>query len=157
MTAEVRLNGQLIARHEGGCSTFRAELTPYLEENNTLEVSVDNGPNRRVYPQKADFAFYGGIYRDVYLVTVPREHFELGCCGTPGIKVTPILSDDLRTATVTVETWHNAESVDITVNGETKTVEKIARFTIEAPRLWDGKHDPYLYTATARLINAAIK
>ena len=34
-------------------------------------ASVDNGPNRRVYPQKADFTFCGGIYRDVYLLTVP--------------------------------------------------------------------------------------
>lgn len=150
-TCEVYLNGKLLTVHEGGYSTFRVNLTDGLEAENLLSVAVDNKPNRRVYPQKADFTFYGGIYRDVYLVTVPREHFELGYHGTPGIKVTPSLSDDLKTATVTVETWHNAGSVDITVNGETKTVEKTAVFTITAPHLWDGKRDPYLYTATASL------
>ena len=151
MTAEVTLNGRKLARHEGGYSTFRANLTPALAEDNLLEVSVDNSANRSVYPQKADFTFYGGIYRDVYLITVPREHFELGYCGTPGIKVTPVLSDDLGTATVTVEAWHNADSVDITVNGETQTVENTAVFTVENPHLWNGKADPYLYTASARL------
>ena len=45
--------------------------------------------------------------------------------------------------------WHNAGTVDITVNGETKTVENTAVFTIENVRLWDGVFDPYLYTASA--------
>lgn len=102
MTATVTLNGQQLAVHEDGYSAFRVELTPYLQAENRLEVAVDNGSNRRVYPQKADFTFYGGIYRDVYLITVPREHFELGYYGTPAIQVTPVLSDDLKTATVTV-------------------------------------------------------
>lgn len=151
MTAVVRLNGKELARHEGGYSTFRVNLTEFLCEENLLEVSIDNGNNRRIYPQKADFTFYGGIYRDVYLVTVPHEHFDLAHFGTPGIKVTPVLFDDLQTATVTVETWHNAASVEITVNGETKQVKNTAVFTIRQPRLWNGKADPYLYTATASL------
>ena len=151
MTAEVYLNGKLLAVHEGGYSTFRVNLTDGMEADNLLSVAVDNSPNRRVYPQKADFTFYGGIYRDVYLITVPREHFELGYHGTPGIQVTPMLSDDLKTAAVMVRTWHNAGSVDITVNGETKTVENTAVFTLENPHLWNGKADPYLYTAAAML------
>ena len=151
MTATVTLNGQRLAVHEGGYSTFRVELTPYLQTENRLEVAVDNGPNRRVYPQKADFTFYGGIYRDVYLITVPQEHFELGYYGTPAIQVTPVLSDDLKTAAVTVKTWHNAGSVAITVNGETQTVKDSAVFTVCAPHLWNGRQDPYLYTAVAKL------
>ena len=151
MTAEVFLNGQKLARHEGGYSTFRANLTPALQAENELLVTVDNGKNDRVYPQKADFTFYGGLYRDVYLITVPTEHFDLDYFGGCGVKVTPVLSDDLRRATVTVETWHNASSVEITVGGKTQTVEKTAVFEIENPRLWNGKKDPFLYTTTARL------
>ena len=151
MTAEVFLNGQKLARHEGGYSTFRANLTPALQAENELLVTVDNGKNDRVYPQKADFTFYGGLYRDVYLITVPTEHFDLDYFGGCGVKVTPVLSDDLRRATVTVETWHNASSVEITVGGKTQTVEKTAVFEIEKPRLWNGKKDPFLYTTTARL------
>jgi beta-galactosidase len=151
MTAEVFLNGQMLARHEGGYSTFRVNLTEALRDENELRVTVDNGSNRRVYPQKADFTFYGGLYRDVYLITVPKEHFQLDYFGASGVKVTPVLSDDLSHAIVTVDTWHNADSVEITLNGETKTVKDTAVFEIENPRLWNGKKDPYLYTATAKL------
>ena len=104
-----------------------------------------------MYPQKADFTFYGGLYRAVNLISVPAEHFELLKDGTPGIKVTPVVDLETKTAFVTVETWHNAADVKITVNGETKTVERRAEFTIENVHLWDGVDDPYLYTATAKL------
>ncbi|MBE6998291.1 MAG: glycoside hydrolase family 2 protein [Ruminococcaceae bacterium] len=150
-TAEVYLNGKKLTRHEGGYSTFRVDLTEELAETNTLAISVDNSDSDRVYPQKADFTFYGGLYRDVNLISVPAEHFELLKDGTTGIKVTPIVDLENRRATVTVETWHNAASVDITVNGETKTVERTAEFVIENVRLWDGLDDPFLYTATAKL------
>ena len=146
-TAEVYLDGALLARHEGGYSAFRVELP----HPGTLAISVDNGDSDRVYPQKADFTFYGGLYRDVNIVSVPKEHFELLKDGTSGIQVTPVVDLDKKQAVVTVETWHNAESAAITVNGETKTVQSRAEFVIENPRLWDGVNDPYLYTATAQL------
>ena len=156
MTAEVFLNGQKLARHEGGYSTFRVDLTDGLEEQNLLCVTVDNSENDRVYPQKADFTFYGGLYRDVNLIIVPADHFELCKDGTPGIKVTPIVSEDLKTAQVAVETWQSGGDVTICVNGESQTVPSVdgraqAAFTIENVRLWDGVNDPYLYTATATL------
>lgn len=154
---EVFLNGRKLARHEGGYSTFRVELTDTLEDENELTVTVDNGKNRTVYPQKADFTFYGGLYRDVYLLSVPKEHFALDYFGGNGIKVTPELSDDLRRATVTVETWQTGlDAVTIEVNGQIQTVPPIngaakAAFTIANPHLWNGKKDPFLYNATARL------
>ena len=151
MICDVALNGKPLAHHEGGYSTFRVELTDDLKDENELVISVDNSANDRVYPQKADFTFYGGLYRDVKLITVPAEHFELLKDGAPGIKVTPVVDLENKKATVTVETWHNADSVSITVNGETKTVERCADFVIENVHLWDGLDDPYLYTATATL------
>ena len=151
MTAEVYLNGEQLCRHEGGYSAFRVELSGRRKEKNVLAVCLSNEDNDRVYPQKADFTFYGGLYRDVNLIAVPEEHFELVKDGTPGIKVTPVVDLETRRATVTVETWHNAASVAITVNGETKTVERTAEFVIDNVHLWDGLDDPYLYTATARL------
>ena len=75
MTAEVFLNGQKLVAHSGGYSTFRAELTPALAAGkNLLAVSVDNSANDTVYPQKADFTFYGGLYRDVYLLCLSLIH-----------------------------------------------------------------------------------
>ena len=104
MTAEVFLNGKQLVRHEGGYSTFRVDLTDYLADENVLRVSVDNGENDHVYPQKADFTFYGGLYRDVRLIIVPAVHFELVKDGTPGIKVTPRVNLEKCSAAVTVET-----------------------------------------------------
>ena len=150
-SCEVYLNGELLCRHEGGYSTFRTELTGHLADQNILAISVSNEDNTAVYPQKADFTFYGGLYRTVNLIAVPAEHFELQKDGTPGIKVTPVVDLANRRATVTVETWHNGRSVDITVNGETKTVERCAEFVIENVHLWDGVDDPWLYTACAKL------
>ncbi len=151
-TAEVFLNGRKLARHEGGYSAFRAELTGALAaEKNTLAISVDNSDSDRVYPQKADFTFYGGLYRAVNLIAVPEEHFELIEDGAPGIRVTTAVDLEKRRAVVTVETKHNGSAVEITVNGETKTAAHTAEFVIENVRLWDGVSDPYLYTAAAKL------
>ena len=156
MTADVYLNGQKLVRHEGGYSTFRVDITGALQNENLLRVEVDNSANDRVYPQKADFTFYGGLYRGVNLITVPAVHFELCQDGTPGIKVTPVVDLERHSATVTVETWQNGGNVTFTVGGETKTVPSVdsralAEFSIENVRLWDGLDDPYLYTAVAKL------
>lgn len=157
MTAEVYLNGEQLARHEGGYSTFRVNLTEHLRETNTLAVSVDNSDNDRVYPQKADFTFYGGLYREVRLICVPKVHFDLSYCGAPGIKVTPVVELEKKSANVTVETWQVGEGdVTIAAAGQSKTVTPIdghaqAVFTIENVRLWDGVDDPYLYAAQAAL------
>ena len=156
MTADVYVNGHHLAHHEGGYSTFRCDITDVLEDVNLVCVTVDNSANDRVYPQKADFTFYGGLYRDVNLICVPETHFELLKDGTPGIKVTPVVSDDLHSATVTLESWQNGGAVTYTLNGENKAVESVnghaaAEFVIENVHLWDGVNDPYLYTVTATL------
>lgn len=155
-TCEVFLNGEKLAHHEGGYSTFRVKLDN-LKEENTLAVSVDNADNDHVYPQKADFTFYGGLYRGANLIVVPASHFELGYCGTPGLKVTPVVNLEEKNAKVTVETWQvNADTVTIEAAGQRKCVPSVdgyakAEFTIPNVHLWDGIDDPYLYTATATL------
>lgn len=158
MTAVVYLNSKELIRHEGGYSTFRVELTPYLKEENLLFVSVDNSANGTVYPQKADFTFYGGLYRDVNLLIVPQVHFALDRMGGPPLKVTSVVSEDLSTAAVTVEAWVSgpAETVVFTVDGqeqETSVTEGRAQavFELARPHLWDGLDDPYLYIAQARI------
>ncbi|MBQ4427250.1 MAG: glycoside hydrolase family 2 protein [Oscillospiraceae bacterium] len=151
MSADLSLNGVALVHHDGGYSTFRADITEYLKKENLLHIEVDNSKNERVYPQMADFTFYGGLYRDVNLIIVPAEHFELVADGSRGIKITPSVDLAAKRATVTIETWHNSECVYITVNGETQCVKNTAVFTIENVRLWNGLDDPYLYTAYARL------
>ena len=156
--AEVTVNGHLLCCHEGGYSTFRVEITPYLQEENHLVVRVENDKNNRVYPQKADFTFYGGIYRDVNLIIVNKHHFDLSYYGGPGIRVTAKPVHDYRDAEVQVDTWHNAEQGQVSV----KLLDDMgavvatgsgtgANMSIENVILWDGLLNPYLYTAKAEL------
>ena len=86
-SAKVILNGAVVATHDGGYSTFRCNVTEHLKAENKLVVEVDNSVNDRVYPQKADFTFYGGIYRDVKLLVVNKNHFDLDYFGGPGLAV----------------------------------------------------------------------
>lgn len=76
-SCRVCLNGKEIATHDGGYSTFRVEITEQLQGENELVLYVDNKAGDKVYPQRADFTFYGGIYRDVTILTVSRSHFDL--------------------------------------------------------------------------------
>ena len=158
MTAVVTLNGHELTRHEGGYATFRVNLTPALAAQNTLTVAVDNGKNRTVYPQKADFTFYGGIYRPVHLLVVPKAHFALDYHGAPGLRVTPVLSADLKAAEIHAEALvtGTAQSVQFTLGEETLSApvtdgKAEGTFKLENVHLWDGVNDPYLYKMQATL------
>lgn len=160
MTAVVNLNGQKVAEHKGGYSTFRVDITDLLQDKNTLTVEVDNSDNDTVYPQKADFTFYGGIYRDVTLHILPAAHFAMKENGAVPVKVTPVVTDlETRRCEVTVEALVvDADRVRFALDGQemSASVENgtaKAVFTLENARLWNGLDDPYLYTVTASLDN----
>lgn len=149
-SAEVFIDGKFIGRHDGGYSTFRFDITGKFSLGSTLSVIADNSANDRVYPQNADFTFYGGIYRDVSLIETDNAHFDLEFFGSEGIFVTPTLNAD-GSATVKVKTLVKGDGkVVISVDGQEKTGEE-AVFDIPSPRLWKGREDPYLYTAVATL------
>ena len=156
---EVVLNGQTVCRHEGGYSHFRTDVTEYLTERNQLTVVVSNRPNDRVYPQKADFTFYGGIYRDVELLIVDGLHFDLDHHGGPGIRVTAKPADGYKKGEVTVETWRNTGLGEVRVRlldaqgaVVAQGVGERCKLSIDKVRLWNGVKDPYLYTAVAELV-----
>ncbi|MBE6925216.1 MAG: glycoside hydrolase family 2 protein [Ruminococcaceae bacterium] len=155
-SAKVILNGATVATHDGGYSTFRADITAHLREENDLLVEVDNSVNDRVYPQKADFTFYGGIYRDVMLLTVNENHFDLDYFGGSGIAVTPTVVG--KDGSVQVRSWHNAPRGTVAVKLLDQEGNLVASgegtdttMTISNVHLWDGIADPYLYTCVAML------
>ena len=155
-SAHVVLNGSPVCNHDGGYSTFRANITELLRDENELTVEVDNSKNDRVYPQKADFTFYGGIYRDVSLMVVSKNHFTLDYFGGPGIRITPTVQG--ADASVQVTTWHDGEgevSIELLdAAGNTVTTGKgpDITLTIFNAHLWNGVKDPYLYSCKARLV-----
>ena len=148
-SAFVYFNSKLVCTHHGGYSTFRVKLEN-IKDNNEIKIEADNSPNDFVYPQQADFTFYGGIYRDVTLIGVEKNHFDLDFFGAPGIQITPIVNGDK--ADVNVKTYiTGGGEVRVTVNGETKTGTDVD-FIVDNPHLWNGVADPYLYNAVAELI-----
>ena len=155
-SAHVVLNGSPVCNHDGGYSTFRANITELLQDENELTVEVDNSKNDRVYPQKADFTFYGGIYRDVSLMVVSKNHFTLDYFGGPGIRITPTVQG--ADASVQVTTWHDGEgevSIELLdAAGNTVATGKgpDITLTIFNAHLWNGVKDPYLYSCKARLV-----
>ena len=161
MTAVVTLNGQELAHHAGGYSMFRVNLTPALAAQNTLTVAVDNSANRTVYPQKADFTFYGGLYRNVHMIIVPQSHFALNNHGAPALRVTPEVADDLQHATVRVEAFceNVPDGTQITfaipdvieMKMPVHDGKATARVVLNPVHLWDGVADPYLYSVAAAL------
>ena len=155
-SAKVTLNGVEVTRHDGGYSTFRADVTALLADSNELIVEADNSKNDRVYPQKADFTFYGGIYRDVSLLVVNRNHIALGYLGGPGVQITPTVNG--ANADIEVKTWMEGDgevefSIYDAAGAEVLTGKGLdTTVTLEHPHLWDGVRDPYLYTCAVRLV-----
>lgn len=159
-SAEVVLNGVRLGEHDGGYATFRMNISEILRESNTLSVSVDNSVNTRVYPQKADFTFYGGIYRDVNLIIINKAHFALDYLGSSGIRVTA--TPEGKNAKVRIESRTTGGDVRITLlDAEGKPVAEGSgqdlTLQIEKAHRWHGTEDPYLYTCRASvLVNGVV-
>ena len=154
-SAKVVLNDEELMTHDGGYSTFRKDVTALIRTNNRLTVYVDNSVNDHVYPQKADFTFYGGIYRDVKLIVVNENHFDMDYFGCPGIAVTSTVEG--ADGKVNVRTYANCDgAVSVIVRDAVGNVVAAgdgfdADLVIPAVHLWDGVDDPYLYSCTAIL------
>ena len=159
--ATVYCNGRELGTHKGGFSTFRYDLTPAMKaEGNVLTVVVTNGVSD-IYPQNADFTFYGGLYRDVNFIEVNDAHFDLLLDGTNAVFVTPHNVGKTRVDLFPV----NAEGLNLKVTlkdaegavvGEAVTAaSEHAHVLIDVknPHLWNGLVDPYLYTAEASIVD----
>ena len=162
-SADVYLNGEHLAHHDGGYSTWRVNLTSHLKDgDNTLSIVVDNAPNETVYPQMADFTFYGGLYRDVYIVSVNESHFDLDYYGAPGIMITPTVEDKDAKVEVQVYVTNLKEGQKIAYtlyDKEENELQKIistdtkVAFEIKDVHLWHGRIDPYLYCCEAEIVD----
>lgn len=163
-SADVYVNGKKLAHHDGGYSTWRVNITEALSDKNLIIVAVDNSANETVYPQNADFTFYGGLYRDVNIIAVNESHFDLDYYGAPGIAVTPEITG--QDAKVEIEVYvagakadqtlvYTVKDADGNVVSEVKSAasETKAVTMIPSVHLWNGRKDPYLYTAEAVLMS----
>lgn len=159
--SDVYVNRKHAFHHEGGFQTFRVHLNEFIiEGENEILVLADNRANKIVYPQFADFTFFGGIYRDTSLIKVGHTHFELSYFGTSGIKITPRLIDSKWIVEVEsfVTNFDNNEIEYLLLDGDkvldTKKANNLDKvvFEIKKPHLWNGTLDPHLYSINALLI-----
>ena len=158
-SADVYVNGKAMAHHDGGYSTWRVDVTDVLTDKTLIVVAVDNAPNEEIYPQFADFTFYGGLYRNVNLICVSDSHFDLEYYGGPGIQVTPTMDGaEDPNAKVEVKVWtknqkdgqllcYTLKDKEGNVVATQTTADTTANFVIENVHRWNARKDPYLYTA----------
>ena len=158
--ATVYCNGRELGTHKGGFSTFRYELTPAMKKaGNVLTVVVTNAPSD-IYPQNADFTFYGGLYRDVNYIEVHEAHFDLLMDGTDAVFVTPhnvgktrvdLFPVDAAGCEIVVE-LKDAEGNVVGTAATEASEHAFVLINVKDPHLWNGMADPYCYTATATIV-----
>ena len=176
---EVRfyLNGQFVGEHKGGYTRFCFDITSHLRygQENLFAIYVNNVYNPNIPPLSADFTFFGGIYRDVYLQFMNPVHIAANDYASSGVyirtpevsnsaasvEITTLLTNDMPQATeIRVENIIcDADGKEVKKTqaevklaaGETKT-DISKKIKIDSPRLWDID-DPYRYMVYTRILD----
>ena len=160
-SADAYINGKHLAHHDGGYSTWRVDISDELADSTILVIAVDNSANETVYPQMADFTFYGGLYRDVNIICVNESHFDLEYYGGTGIMVTPEIDGDNAKVEVAVflKNMKEGQQLRYTITDKegkevasVETADSKVSLDINNVIRWHGRKNPYLYTATVELL-----
>lgn len=172
---DLYVNETYVGQHRGGYSTFRFDITDnfIFGMPNVVSVKVDNSEVENVYPLRADFTFYGGIYRDVKLIVVHPVHIDVMDYGAQGMYVVQEevtdsfaklkLQTRISNASAQqqkVRLWVDIidcsnqlvgyRAAEITLNdNETRVVD--LDLNINEPQLWNGSSDAALYEARVSL------
>ncbi len=160
-SSDVYVNGKHLTHHDGGYSTYRVDITDVLQEENEIIIAVDNSANEVVYPQVADFTFYGGLYRDVNIICVSNTHFDLEYYGGKGLQISPIVNGENADVEIVVYAKNLADGdlfkyeildADGKVVCEKESVSDKENFVIEKATLWHGRKNPYLYKGVVSIV-----
>lgn len=173
--ADISLNGRKVGSHAGGYTAFIIDVTGAIQKENVIEVTVDNG-RKDITPISADFTFWGGIYRDVWLISTAEQHFSMNNMGSDGIFIsTPVVSEKSGVLKVRSEVTNDAQTAATLEvrnaiyspegkliqtlkqklklkSGETRTFESISD-AIDSPSLWSPER-PSLYRIKTTLVDA---
>ena len=181
--AEIYVNGKFAEKHIGSYSAFSFPITNFInfstDENipNEVVIKVDNSHNENIPPLSADFTFYGGIYRDVYLKALNKVHFDADNYASPGIFIsTPSVNSNQAIVHIKGAFMNGSESKkklnisqkiydadgklfaeqssQIIVNAGQKNLFVQEFRNIKGPHLWSIE-DPYLYRVVSSITDAA--
>ena len=172
--ASVKVNGINIGTHAGGYTAFTFDITKCVKKDNIIEIIVDNA-RKDICPISADFTFWGGIYRDVWIVSTPDVHFNMLNMGSDGIFVsTPLVNEKQSLVKVVSEVTNDAKKPStfevrnelfapdgkhlqtfkkkVTLKaGETRRLELQSKH-ISNPELWTPE-TPILYKVVTSLVD----
>lgn len=172
--ANIRVNGKEVGSHVGGYTACIVDITEYIRKENLIEITVDNG-RKDITPISADFTFWGGIYRDVWLISTPKQHFNMSNMGSDGIFIsTPVVNEKRGVLKVKCEVTNDSHESSIlevrsaiyspqgkllqTIkqkqklkSGETYIFENTSG-AIESPDLWSPE-TPSLYLEKTTLVD----
>jgi beta-galactosidase len=178
LVSKTYLNGQLLGEHRGGFTAFCYELTPHLHfgGSNEIRVQVDNSHREDVPPLSGDFNVDGGIYRPVHLIVTDPICISPLNMASPGVYLTTrsVAASGAQVEVKTLVSNGSGFPSDVEVKTEIKdavgkvvasgmeqvsvpvaeTKEVVANITLPTPHLWQGRKDPYLYTAVISLVRA---
>ncbi len=176
--ADLYINGNHVGQHKGGYTKFSFDITEFIEPEsfNLFAVKVDNSYNPDIPPLTADFTFFGGVYRDVFLKFTEKVHVSLTDYASSGVYITtPDVTHDKAVVNISTLIENKSDSrqkvrIEHTFlspdgNQVIKQVEysnirpgnryedKQEGIIINDPLLWDTKN-PHLYTVYTRVIDA---
>ncbi len=164
LTAKVYVNGTWVGEHRGGFGAFCLPINGAARVGmNELAVRVDNAVDKELPPLSGDFTVYGGLYREVELLTLedvcvsPLDDGSSGLYLTPStngqVKVDvkllgPAAGCQLRTV-IRDPSRHVASDGTIRINSNDAISYEVA---VPHPHLWDGVRDPYLFSAEIQIL-----
>lgn len=151
---DVILNGMQIGHHEGGYSRFIIDITNQIQESNTLIVKVSNKTTDYIYPTTADFTFYGGIYRNVYLEICDKHHLKFNSYSSSPLKCSTSYANNIGHLNVCYTPAFKDDEVKIQIINKDGLIIKEGYnkdFEINNPILWNGIENPHLYKIKASL------
>ena len=172
------INGKKVGEHAGGYTASVFDITSFLTigKENSVAIRVNNAC-RNTPPISGDFTFFGGIYRDVWLIATSAQHFNLTNEGAEGIFITTpevsaekgriairgeVKNDACEKATVDLQTTVYAPDGKLVQHKETRLhleAGKTGLFSQESgiipnPQLWTPE-TPYLYRVETALTDPA--
>ena len=174
---QLYLNGQFVGEHIGGYTRFCFDITSKLRygQENQFAICVSNAHNPNIPPLSADFTFYGGIYRDVYLQFMNPVHIATNDYASSGVyirtpkvnkseaevEITTLLTNDAkkeidaivehRICDANGKEMEKVHAVVRLASGETKK-DVSKKIRINSPHLWDID-DPYRYRVYTRIFD----
>lgn len=173
--ADVYVNGKFIGEHRGAFGAFTYEVTDALATNggNLLAVRVSNAPEADIAPLSGDFPLYGGLYRPVHLIITGEQNIALTDHGSPGVEwLQTSVNDTQAVLDVTAEISNGSNQrhpltlaatiFDINNFRVVGTEQRVVavpntmapysfQMIVPHPHLWNGRADPYLYSAVIEL------